>query len=237
MIEKYVALAEKFGAEVGRHEGEMVWMKSHSQSSVEAFATGIVMLAALRQPAPTPAEPAKTEAALTRTLRERDNYCQWADKLAHAIAKYFGVDIGEHSNRNNPWREALDAVPEATPPTPEAEPAQQDTKGWRLVPVEPTEEMEAAAEDDYEANGETFPDWKSKWRAMIAAAPQSPSVQQAAATEPMREALKELLETSMAQCPSFEEGVEAQNAWTDRRIQARINARAALAATPKEPTP
>jgi hypothetical protein len=58
-IEKYVALAEKCSAEVGRHEGEMVWMKFHSQSSVEAFVTGIVMLAALRQPVPTPAEPAQ----------------------------------------------------------------------------------------------------------------------------------------------------------------------------------
>lgn len=43
--------------------------------------------------------------------------------------------------------------------------------GWKLVPVEPTDEMETAAEDDYEQRGETFPDWRSKWRAMLAASP------------------------------------------------------------------
>lgn len=46
--------------------------------------------------------------------------------------------------------------------------------GWKLVPVEPTDEMEAAAENDYEQRGETFPDWKAKYRAMLAAAPASP---------------------------------------------------------------
>lgn len=46
--------------------------------------------------------------------------------------------------------------------------------GWKLVPLEPTDEMEAAAEDDYEQRGETFPDWKAKYRAMLAAAPASP---------------------------------------------------------------
>jgi hypothetical protein len=42
-------------------------------------------------------------------------------------------------------------------------------EGWKLVPVEPTDDMEAAAEDDYERTGATFPDWKSVYRAMIAA--------------------------------------------------------------------
>lgn len=47
--------------------------------------------------------------------------------------------------------------------------------GWKLVPIEPTDEMEVAAENDYEQRGETFPDWKAKYRAMLAAAPVAPS--------------------------------------------------------------
>lgn len=43
-----IALAEKCSAEVGRHEGEVVWVKFHSRSAVEAFAAGIVMSAALK---------------------------------------------------------------------------------------------------------------------------------------------------------------------------------------------
>lgn len=44
------------------------------------------------------------------TLRDRDAYHEWADKLANAIAAHFGVNIGEHSNQNLPWSEALDAI-------------------------------------------------------------------------------------------------------------------------------
>jgi len=50
------------------------------------------------------------------TLRERDAYHEWADRLADAIAKWFGVDIGEHSNMNLPWSVALDSVPDASAP-------------------------------------------------------------------------------------------------------------------------
>ncbi|MDH1177972.1 hypothetical protein N5C72_07790 [Achromobacter mucicolens] len=42
---------------------------------------------------------------------------------------------------------------------------------WKLVPVVATDEMEAAAEDDYEQTGATFPRWKSAYAAMLAAAP------------------------------------------------------------------
>lgn len=47
--------------------------------------------------------------------------------------------------------------------------------GWKLVPIEPTDEMETAAEDDYEQRGETFPGWKSAYAAMLAAAPTAPA--------------------------------------------------------------
>lgn len=48
----------------------------------------------------------------------------------------------------------------------------------------------------------------------------------------LREALRELLESETLM-PTFDEGLEAQNAWADRRANARHAARAALA---KEPT-
>src|SRR5690348_13178124 len=44
-------------------------------------------------------------------LDDRDAYLDWADKLARAIATAAGVDIGEHSNLNQPWERALGAVP------------------------------------------------------------------------------------------------------------------------------
>lgn len=43
-------------------------------------------------------------------LRERDRYYDMADKLAQAIANHFNVDIGEHSNINNPWENALEWI-------------------------------------------------------------------------------------------------------------------------------
>lgn len=47
------------------------------------------------------------ENAHTTTIEQRDNAEHWADQLANAIAERFGVDIGEHSNLNCPWNEAL----------------------------------------------------------------------------------------------------------------------------------
>lgn len=43
-------------------------------------------------------------------LEERDGYHDWADRLANAIANLTATDIGEHSNDNNPWANALDAA-------------------------------------------------------------------------------------------------------------------------------
>lgn len=44
------------------------------------------------------------------TLEERDEYHEFADKLARGISEHFGVDIGEHSSANNPWQVALDIL-------------------------------------------------------------------------------------------------------------------------------
>ncbi|WP_261539142.1 hypothetical protein [Burkholderia multivorans] len=67
----------------------------------------------------TPQPPAQADARPTddelwdQTLSERDEYHEMADKLAAAIAKHFGVDIGEHSNANCPWEEALEVIENA----------------------------------------------------------------------------------------------------------------------------
>lgn len=47
---------------------------------------------------------------IDRLIDERDNAIEQADKLSYAIGKYAGVDVGEHSNRNNPWERALAVV-------------------------------------------------------------------------------------------------------------------------------
>lgn len=44
----------------------------------------------------------------TGLLSERDFAQHWADELAWRIADILGVEIGEHSNLNNPWQEACD---------------------------------------------------------------------------------------------------------------------------------
>lgn len=45
---------------------------------------------------------------LEKEIERRDNYHEWADKLAHAISAITGADIGEHSSGNNPWIAALE---------------------------------------------------------------------------------------------------------------------------------
>ena len=52
----------------------------------------------------------KEEADHTRSLEERDRYHDVADKLAQAIADRYQSDIGEHSNINDPWQNALNLI-------------------------------------------------------------------------------------------------------------------------------
>lgn len=47
------------------------------------------------------------EGSHLETIKQRDHAEHWADELAKAIAEHLDVDIGEHSNLNNPWNEAL----------------------------------------------------------------------------------------------------------------------------------
>jgi hypothetical protein len=58
----------------------------------------------------------RTEAADLQVIAERDDYHEWADRLAKAIAEYLRIDIGEHSNMNLPWQAALIALTDAVSP-------------------------------------------------------------------------------------------------------------------------
>lgn len=94
--------------------------------------------------------------------------------------------------------------------------------GWQMVPIEPTDEMEAAAENDYEERGETFPDWKSKYRAMLAAAPTPhPCNPEDAQTEAL-----------LMQDENSGRDGRRYNEWHASRPDARLNAREAAAALP-----
>lgn len=71
----------------------------------------------LRRVARPPGEAQRREEeAHLRTIDQRDRAEEWADKLAYAVAPM--EEIGEHSNVNNPWQNALDVLEarEAAPP-------------------------------------------------------------------------------------------------------------------------
>ena len=53
-------------------------------------------------------------AQIDQAITERDHNCDTADNLANAISKTFSRDIGEHSNVNCPWEEALAIVEDAS---------------------------------------------------------------------------------------------------------------------------
>jgi dihydrofolate reductase (trimethoprim resistance protein) len=58
----------------------------------------------------------KEERSHVRTIEQRDHAQDMADKLAQKIADYAGEDIGEHSNANCPWENALEIDLSAAPP-------------------------------------------------------------------------------------------------------------------------
>lgn len=98
-----------YGAAFGSN-GERDYMQAVAMEAIE--------LAALAGSA-TPSTNSSTAAdagSLDQAMTKRDEYHDWADKLAGAIAEYFRVDIGEHSSVNCPWSEALDAIGNASSP-------------------------------------------------------------------------------------------------------------------------
>lgn len=58
------------------------------------------------------AQDAEEERASLQTIDERDKAQDMADRLAEAIAQITGVEMGEHSNVNDPWQNALQAATE-----------------------------------------------------------------------------------------------------------------------------
>lgn len=54
-------------------------------------------------------EAAKQDRALEEVMTERDRAEAYADQLAQCIAEMTGAEIGEHSNLNCPWEEAIEA--------------------------------------------------------------------------------------------------------------------------------
>jgi hypothetical protein len=52
------------------------------------------------------------ETELEQIIDERDNYHEWADKLAYTIADMLNTTIGEHSSINDPWQNALELLEE-----------------------------------------------------------------------------------------------------------------------------
>lgn len=53
------------------------------------------------------------ESSEDRLMSERDATEKMANDLANAIAAHFGQEIGEHSNCNCPWQNALEIIENA----------------------------------------------------------------------------------------------------------------------------
>jgi|GEM_PF-6022199 len=76
----------------------------------------------------------KEEADHTRSLEERDRYHDVADKLAQAIADRYQADIGEHSNINDPWQNALNLIQaDNAALTARVKDLAEDRDSWRRV--------------------------------------------------------------------------------------------------------
>lgn len=56
---------------------------------------------------------ANLDSELENEIDTRDTYHEWCDELANEIARFLGVEIGEHSSANNPWLNAYEAIPES----------------------------------------------------------------------------------------------------------------------------
>ncbi|WP_432263312.1 hypothetical protein [Cupriavidus sp. TMH.W2] len=98
---------------------------------------------------------ADRDKVLDEVMKERDDYHEIADKLAGAIAEHLGVDIGEHSSANCPWRAAFEAI--AAAPAPGASPATStgaeavacQERPWRCFHCDETFTDRAAAAEHF----------------------------------------------------------------------------------------
>lgn len=87
------------------------------------------------------------------------------------------MEFGEARSYINYAALRLDKCVEAIEAQKPVAPAAVAPDGWKWVPIEPTDEMETAAENDYERAHSHFPDWKRAYRAMLNAAPPSPGAE------------------------------------------------------------
>ncbi|MFU3980783.1 hypothetical protein ACM7DR_28675 [Pseudomonas aeruginosa] len=114
------------------------------------------------------------ENAHTTTIEQRDNAEHWADQLAKAIAERFGVDIGEHSNLNCPWNEALvwmqQPPAQAQHSVPEGVTIERDVAGTIHIKVGDFDFIQLQYQRPYTDNAST---WKLAERiaSLLAAAP------------------------------------------------------------------
>lgn len=58
--------------------------------------------------------PIYTEKEMDDELELSENREEILDTMSHAIANFFCADIGEHSNFNDPWKNAIDMIKDTT---------------------------------------------------------------------------------------------------------------------------
>ncbi|MEW6343006.1 MAG: hypothetical protein AB1704_20285 [Pseudomonadota bacterium] len=101
-----------------------------------------------------------------QTLHQRDHYHDQADKLAAAIANHLGVDIGEHSNIDFPWANALEAI-ESAPPIDQG----QSAGAYRTYPGSNHEIIEKALYCNQHGDTESVENWLEHLRSRLTLAP------------------------------------------------------------------
>ncbi|WP_312903574.1 hypothetical protein [Stutzerimonas nitrititolerans] len=84
-----------------------------------------LQVATLAEPAP-----AQDDREIAELIDQRDNAEDWANKLSAAIASHTGAYIGEHSNMNCPWANALEAIENTRPAQTEQQPATPCDHQW-----------------------------------------------------------------------------------------------------------
>jgi|GEM_PF-3229704 len=92
--------------------------------------------------------PAQDEREIAELIDQRDNAEDWADKLSSAIASHIGAYIGEHSNMNCPWANALEAIENYRPAQTEQRPVPDAV--WEALQrmIESTELMGPHSRED-----------------------------------------------------------------------------------------
>lgn len=61
-------------------------------------------------------EPTYMQREMEQEVALTENREEILDMMAQAVADYFGADIGEHSNMNDPWKNAIDLLRRTTQP-------------------------------------------------------------------------------------------------------------------------